>query len=77
MRFKAQQEEVANMSNLPSTNQNGVTIPDTILKEPGDRMEARVTRSGRKVLTVDTSEIKYSKTVYKNGTEVETKTTRR
>ena len=49
-----------------------------ILQNPGDEFSARVTPTGRKVmkLKTDNGKQKYSKTVYKNGTTVETKTTK-
>ena len=53
-------------------------ITQTGLKNPGDKMSARVTETGRQVLKVETDrgEQKYSATRYKNGTIVETKTTK-
>ena len=41
-----------------------------ILNKPGDRLEARITDSNRRV-------VKYSATQYPNGTIVETKVTKR
>ena len=49
----------------------------TPLKYPGDKLTAKVTKTGRQVLKTQTRETgKYSATRYKNGTIVETKTTR-
>ncbi len=47
-----------------------------VLKNPGDNLSARITKSGRKVLKIDTEDVKYSATQYSSGTTVETKTTR-
>jgi len=48
------------------------------LKNPGDKLSARVTDTGRQVVKVETNNgaNKYSATRYKNGTVVETKTTK-
>ncbi len=47
------------------------------LKNPGDKLTAEVTKTGRQVIKIRTSEEgKYSATRYKNGTIVETRTTR-
>lgn len=43
------------------------------LKEPGDELSARITKSGRGVLKIKTKNENYSQTVYPNGTIVETK----
>ena len=49
-----------------------------VLKVPGDKLSARVTDSGRKVIKVNTEEISYSAVQYPTtGTVVETKTTRK
>lgn len=50
-----------------------------ILQNPGDKLEAKVTDSNRKVLKVskDNGNSKYSVTQYSNGTTVETKTTKK
>lgn len=58
---------------------NSLTAKDNngLLKKPGDKIEARVTKSSRKVLKINTEDVKYSATEYPNGTRVETKTTRR
>ena len=49
------------------------------LSEPGDKLEARVTNSNRKVVKIqkDNGNSKYSATQYPNGTVVETKVTKR
>lgn len=49
------------------------------LNQPGDKAEARVTDSMRKVLKVSTDggNSKYSATQYPNGTIVETRTTKK
>ena len=49
-----------------------------ILSEPGDRLEARITDSNRKVLKVQKNRgnSKYSVTEYPSGTIVETKVTK-
>lgn len=46
-----------------------------ILNKPGDRLEARITDSNRRVVKVqtDNGNSKYSATQYPNGTLVETK----
>ena len=48
-----------------------------LLKQPGDEISARITKSGRKVLKVKTKggTHKYSAVQYKNGRVVETKST--
>ena len=50
-----------------------------ILNKPGDRLEARITDSNRRVVKVqtDNGNSKYSATQYPNGTLVETKVTKR
>lgn len=49
-----------------------------LLKKPGDKASAEITKSGRGVIKINTKETKYSKTVYPStGTTVETKTTRK
>ena len=57
----------------------GNSSNDGYLKNPGDRMEARITDSERKVVRISTDNgySKYSATQYPNGTIVETKTTKR
>ena len=60
-------------------SRNEITIVDKMgLKKPGDKMFARITSKGRQVLKVETNggTNKYSATRYKNGTIVETKTTK-
>lgn len=49
-----------------------------ILNKPGDRLEARITDSNRRVVKVqtDNGNSKYSATHYPNGTLVETKVTK-
>ena len=44
-----------------------------ILAKPGDKLEARITESNRKVVKVQKDGLKYSATQYPNGTIVETK----
>ena len=56
------------------------TVDSTgILSEPGDKLEARVTNSNRKVVKIqkDNGNSKYSAIQYPNGTVVETKVTKR
>ena len=50
-----------------------------LLEKPGDRAEAKITKTGRKVLKVskECGKLKYSKTQYSNGTTVETKTVKK
>lgn len=50
-----------------------------ILNRPGDRLEARITDSNRRVVKLqkDNGNSKYSATQYLNGTIVETKVTKR
>lgn len=50
-----------------------------LLNKPGDKLEARVTNTNRKVLKIqtDNGNSKYSATQYPNGTVVETKVTKR
>ena len=49
------------------------------LQTPGDKLEARVTDTNRRVLKVskDNGKSKYSATQYPNGTLVETRTTKK
>lgn len=58
---------------------SGVAKTSGILNKPGDRLEARVTDSNRKVLkvSIDNGNSKYSATEYPNGTVVETKVTKK
>ena len=46
-----------------------------LLKNPGDKLEARVTKTNRQVIKYSTNEVKYSATRYPSGKTVETKTT--
>jgi len=50
-----------------------------ILNNPGDKLEALITNSNRRVVKVqkDKGSSKYSATQYPNGTVVETKVTKR
>lgn len=50
-----------------------------ILNQPGDKLEARITNSDRKVVKVSKNKgkTKYSATEYPNGTKVETKVTKK
>ncbi len=61
-------------TNLTVSNNDG-----GFLKQPGDKLEARVTNSNRKVLkaSTDGGNSKYSATQYPNGTIVETRTTKK
>ena len=54
-------------------------ISNGILNKSGDELSARVTSTERKVLKVHTDgdKQKYSRTEYKNGTVVETETTKK
>lgn len=45
-----------------------------VLKQPGDRIEARVTKTDRKVLKGNSGDVKFSQTQYPNGTIVQTRT---
>jgi len=50
---------------------------NSLLKRPGDHLEARVTDTGRQVIKAATEEVKYSATRYPStGTVVETRVTR-
>ena len=57
----------------------GLSKKPGILSQPGDRLEARITQSGRKVIMIekDYGSSKYSATQYPNGTVVETKVTKK
>lgn len=48
-----------------------------ILNKPGDRLEARITNSNRKVIKLLCGNTKYSVTQYPTGTVVETKVIRK
>lgn len=55
------------------------TITDKVgLTNPGDKMTARITPKGNKVVTVEKNKgkNKYSATIYENGTIHETRTTK-
>ena len=65
---------IQTISSIFKRDDNG----EGILKDPGDRIVARVSKTGRQIVTVRTSQKgNYSATRYKNGTIVETKTTRK
>ncbi len=66
------------MKNL-LTNLFKSVASDGILEKPGDRAEAKITKTYRKVLKVskEQGKLKYSKTQYPNGTTVETKTVKK
>ena len=66
--------------NLLDIFKKNTTVDSTgILSEPGDKLEARVTNSKRKVVKIqkDNGNSKYSATQYSNGIVVETKVTKR
>lgn len=72
------------MKNLLSIFGNGskgsnVANQRGLLNKPGDKLEARVTNTNRKVLKIqtDNGNSKYSATQYPNGTVVETKVTKK
>lgn len=44
-----------------------------LITDPGDKMEARVTDSGRQVINIKKGNAKYSATRYSNGRIVETR----
>ena len=48
------------------------TIGNGLLSEPGDKLSAEITSTGRQVVKVDTSKTKRSIVRYKTGTVVET-----
>lgn len=58
--------------------ETSIAKKDGILTEPGDRLEARITKSGRKVVKIqkNAGKNKYSATQYPTGTVVETKVTK-
>ena len=62
-----------------SNKDTNVTNQRGILNKPGDKLEARVTNSNRKVVKIQTDNgcSKYSATQYPNGTVVETKVTKK
>ena len=61
-----------------SSNSN-LSTKNGVLNRPGDRLEARVTKTNRNVITLhkDNGNMKYSATQYPNGTIVETKVTKK
>lgn len=70
------------LNKLFGTDSTDLSVPNSnrgLLNQPGDRVEARVTDSNRKVLKVSTDggDSKYSATQYPNGTIVETRTTKK
>ncbi|MEW8995607.1 hypothetical protein [Clostridium sp.] len=67
------------MNFLDIFKKNDVNKSTGILSEPGDKLEARVTDTGRKVVKIqkDNGNSKYSATQYSNGTVVETKVTKK
>lgn len=67
------------MNFLDIFKKNDVNKSTGILSEPGDKLEARVTDTGRKVVKIqkDKGNSKYSATQYSNGTVVETKVTKK
>ena len=62
--------------NLPAIFGSGNS--EGILNNPGDRFEARITTSGRKVIRIITNggRTKYSATQYRTGRIVETKSSK-
>lgn len=67
------------MNFLDIFKKNDVSNSNGILSEPGDKLEARVTDSNRRVVKIqkDNGNSKYSATQYSNGTLVETKVTKK
>ena len=61
------------------SNSSGLVKKNGILTQPGDRLEARVTDTGRNVIKIqkDGGNSKYSATQYPNGTIVETRVTKK
>lgn len=61
------------------TNKSNLEEKTGILSKPGDKLEARITKSGRNVLKIqkDNGNTKYSATQYSTGTIVETKVTKK
>lgn len=57
------------------SDDSGLSEKKGILNKPGDRLEARVTDTGRNVIKIqkDGGASKYSATQYPNGTIVETR----
>ena len=62
-----------------NNNNSNLSKKSGVLSRPGDRLEARVTETGRKVIKIqkESGNLKYSATQYPNGTIVETKVTKR
>ena len=62
---------------MPKNDNEIAVIKQTGLTKPGDKAEARITKTNRQVLKVETNngKDKYSATRYPTGTVVETKTT--
>ncbi|MBP3810225.1 MAG: hypothetical protein ILA15_05780 [Clostridiales bacterium] len=50
------------------------SILDALLRKPGDSLEAKVTKTNRRVLKINRGDEKISITKYENGTTVETRT---
>lgn len=63
------------MNPLDIFKKNNTINLSNVLSEPGDKLEARVTESKRKVVKIqkECGTLKYSATQYPNGTIVETK----
>lgn len=61
------------MNLLDVFKKNSTMNTEGILAKPGDKLEARITESNRKVVKVQKDGLKYSATQYPNGTIVETK----
>ncbi len=53
------------ISNLFNQGSNG-----GILKKPGDKLTAEITKSGKGVIKIKTNDIHQSATLYPNGTQV-------
>lgn len=43
---------------------------DGILKQPGDKMSAEITKTGKAVVKIKTNELNQSATIYPSGTQV-------
>ncbi|MEG2267379.1 MAG: hypothetical protein RSC68_24010 [Acinetobacter sp.] len=67
-----------NLLSVFQSNEVSSSHSSGLLTNPGDKMEARVTDTNRKVIKVQQNNgtEKYSVTQYQNGTIVETKTTK-
>ena len=59
-------------------NNSEVASKSGLLNKPGDRLEAYITNTNRRVVKIqrDNGNSKYSATQYPNGTTVETKVTK-